>query len=189
MNSLTNDEWSYIMSFIENNNDKCNLLKACKQMGSCNFYFYGLVHLIKISKSIWYDKFINVIVHDLVALPLHIKSLTFSYYFDLPIKDYIPSSITHLSFGYFFDQPIKDCIPSGVTHLSFGHWFTQPIKDCITLGVTHLTFGYRFNQPIKDCIPSSVKYLEFKGKYKHSIEKSAITDVIIDGINIKKIEK
>jgi len=201
------DEWSYIMSFTENNNDKCNLLMVCKQMGNCNFYFYGLVCLTKINGSIWYDKFINVTINDLVTLPLHIKSLTFDKYFDKPINGYIPSSITHLTFGSCFNQPIEDCIPSSVTHLTFGWDFNQPINDCIPLGVTHLTFDYRFNQSIKNCIPlsvthltfsgnfnqpinnnipSSVRYLEFKGIYKHSIGNLMIPNIMINGKNIKK---
>jgi len=168
MNMLTNDEWGHIMSFIEKNNDKYNLLKVCKQMGDCNFYFYEQVHLTKISRSIWYDKFVNVMIDNLIILPLFVRKLTF---------------------GTQFNQSIKDCIPFDVTHLTFGYCFNQPIKDCIPFGVTHLIFGSCFNKPINNCIPPSVKYLEFKGKYKHPIKKSAITDIIIDGINIKKNEK
>jgi len=211
MDLLTNDEWSYIMEFIKDNNDKCNLLRICKQMGNCKFYFYERVYPKKYKRSMWYNKFINVIVDDLVTLPLHIKSLTFGYCFNEPIKYYniplgvihltfgchfnqpindcIPSSVTHLTFGSYFNQPIKDCIPFSVTHLTFGYLFNQQIKDCIPLSVTHLIFGYLYNQPIKDCIPSSIKYLEFRGKYQHPIEKSMIYDIVINGVNIKKNEK
>jgi len=197
MNPLTNDEWSYIMSFIENNNDKCNLLRTCKQIGNCDFYFYGRICLKKVNGSTWYDKFINVIVDDFVTLsprgltptslaeglplggltPTSLARLTFGNYFNQPIKDYISFGVTHLTFGlthltfgFLFNQPINECIPLGVTHLTFGYYFNQPINDCIPLGVTHLTFGSCFNKPIKDCIPSSVKYLEFKGNYGHPIE-------------------
>jgi len=149
------------MGFIEKNDDKYNLLKVCKKIGNCNFYFYEQIKLTRINKSKWYDKFINVIVNDLVTLPSHIKMITFSADFDKPIENYIPSSVTHLTFGYFFDKPIENYISSSVTHLTFGHNFDQPINNCIPSSVTHLTFGYFFEQPIKDCIPSSVTHLIF----------------------------
>jgi len=148
MNPLTNDEWGHIMSFIEKNNDKCNLLRVCKQMGDCNFFFYESINLVKIIKSNFYDKFINVTTDSLIRFPLSIKRLTFHYNFNQPIKDCIPFGVTHLTFGTYFNQPIKDCIPSGVTHLTFGNCFNQQIIDCIPSSVTHLTVGYHFSQPI-----------------------------------------
>jgi len=159
MNPLTTDEWSYIMSFIENNNDKYNLLKACKQMGNCKFYFYGLVYLQGIIRSSWYDNFINVIVNDLVTLPLHIKDLTFGHFFDKPINDYIPSCVTHLTFGTRFNQPINGCIPLGVTHLTFCHFFNQPINDCIPSSVTNLTFLGNYQHPIDFLFMRNIKII------------------------------
>jgi len=184
MYPLTNDEWSYIMGFVEKNNDKCNLLKVCKRMSNCKFYFYGPVDLTTMNGSIWYDKFINVIVDDLVTLPLHIKSLTFGWNFNEPINNYIPFGVTHLKFGNWFNQPINNCIPPSVTHLTFGSHFNQPIKDCIPSSVTHLTFDVCFDQSIKDSIPSSVKYYEFKKRYDYLIENPNIPF-----FRIKKNEK
>jgi len=140
MNLLTNDEWGYIMRFIEGNNDKYNLLRTCKQMGNCNFYFYGPVQLMKITKSIWFNNFINIDTND----------LTFDYLFNQPIKDCIPLGVTHLTFGSRFNQPINDCIPSSVTHLTFGYYFNQPIKDCIPPSVKYLEFNGKYRHPIEN---------------------------------------
>jgi len=174
MDQLTSDELSHIMSFIKRNNDKYNLLRVCKQMGNCRFYFYENIIQTEISESQFYNHFIDVTVNDTKKLPNSIKKLTFSVRFNNLIDNYIPLGVTHLTFNGYFKQLdskgnpssitqliIKDHIPSSVTHLQFGYNFNGRIDNCIPSGITHLTFGWNFNQPIKDCIPSSVTHLIF----------------------------
>jgi len=156
MNPLTNDEWSHIMIFIEKNNDKYSLLRVCKQMSNCKFYFYESVSLTKINISAFYNYFINVIVSDLTYLPIFVKYLTFGDCFNQPINNCIPSSVTHLVFCWDFNQPIDNCIPSSVTHLVFCNKFNQPVKNNIPESVINLTFRFDFYYGKNFYIPPTV---------------------------------
>ena len=134
---------------------------TCKDMSKCRFFFNERIKIEKIVTSNFFDHFVNIKVNNFnVPFPPFITHLTFSWWFDDPIDNRIPSTITHLIFGNNFNQSIENCIPSSVIHLKFDTFFNQPIKNNIPTSVTHLTFGWHFKQPVSD-IPSSVTHLFF----------------------------
>ena len=106
------DIWEYLMRFINCNKDKCNLLITCKTISKCRFIFTGKVNIESITKSNWFDHFINVCVNKLSKLPPMITHLTFDDRFNKSIQSYIPSTVMHLTFGEDFDKPIKGHIPT-----------------------------------------------------------------------------
>jgi len=168
MNLLTLDIWGYLSEFVKSNKDKCYLMMTCKEISECRFFFRKIIEIKKITNTIWFDHFTNVVVDDLVTLPKFIERLMFDS--DKPVNGYIPTSVNSLIFGRHFDWPIYNCIPSSVTFLVFGNYFNQPIKGCIPMSVTHLSFDYHFNQSIEDSIPSSVIELNFGFSFNQSIK-------------------
>jgi len=179
MNLLTLDLWGYLSEFINNDRDKCRLMMTCKKISKCRFYFYRLRDIYYAKKSRWFNHFTNVHnIHDINALPLSIKHLSFGNYFNKPFdSDKIPPSVTHVTFGNGFDQKV-DKFPPKITHLTFGFAFNQPIDNCIPYGVTHLTFNYYFNQNV-DNLPSSIVELSFGCRFNKPINNipSSVTNL------------
>jgi len=166
------DVWGHIISFIDCDKPKCNLLLTCKWISKCDFHFNQKISIRIIRYSRWFDKFTNIIIPmkmDMIKLPLSVTRLEFGDRFNKSLKKYIPSTVTHLKFGDRFNQPINNCIPSSVTHLKFGHDYDQSIKNCIPSSVTHLNFGHEFDQHISNNIPSSVTHLKLGYWFSHSI--------------------
>lgn len=174
MNILPGEIWQIIIEFIETNKDKCRMLMTCKDMSKCKFYFRQFIHInncIKITKSIWYNYFTNILCDNTnISLPKYTKKMIFSEFFSGPIiNGFIPSTVTHVKFNSFFNRPINNCIPSSVKHLIFGSTFNRPIENYLPTSITHLTFGFRFNHPIKNNIPTSVTHLVFGECFNQSL--------------------
>lgn len=175
------DIWGCILQFIKNNKDKCYLLVTCKGIFKCNFYFIQRIHIDKIGKLEWFDKFSNVemsMSHHLVKLPINTTSLMITTIESFPdpwsvnflLKPFIPTSVTHLEFDWKFNKLLDDFIPSSVTHLKLGASFNQPIENCIPSSVIEIMFGARFNQSVNN-IPSSVKCLNLHYFYNKPINE------------------
>jgi len=62
------DIWTVILSFIENNVDKFNLLISCKMIMQCPFTFNQAIHFFKIIDSSLFDKFTHVVVRNFNAI-------------------------------------------------------------------------------------------------------------------------
>src|SRR5690606_26746358 len=127
MNLLPLDIWEYLSEFINNDTDKCHLLRTCKGISKCAFYFYGLIDFDKINGTQWFDKYTNIIIKEkIINLPLFITHLTID---NNVLIDNIPSSVTHLYFNSRFKQPFKDVIiPSSVTDFSIQNFHRDSWK-------------------------------------------------------------
>lgn len=113
-------------------------------------------------------------------LPLTLKSLTISFYFDLNLDlrylsnltnldmssnrvfnrtlDYLPDSLMYLATSSAFNQRI-DLLPPNLSHLILGYSFNQRV-DHLPVNLLHLTFGAKFNKPIER-LPPNLKTLTF----------------------------
>src|SRR6266567_797911 len=93
------DIWTHIIKFIESDKIKCRTVMTCKGLSNSEVYFHEKIHIGRIIKSRWFDYFTNVVVSERSQLPVHIKRLTFGYFFKESINVYIPSTVTHLDIG------------------------------------------------------------------------------------------
>ena len=194
MDPLMIDIWGCILEFVKNNKDKCYLLMTCKEISKCNFCFTQRIHIDKIGKLEWFNKFTNIemsMSHYFTELPISTTNLMITTTESFPdpwsvnflLKPYIPSTVTHLEFDWQFNKPLGDFIPSSVTHLKLGASFNQPIENSIPSSVVEIMFGARFNQSVNS-IPSSVKCLKFHTFFNKPINglPSSVEKIIFRGI-------
>jgi len=119
---MNTDCWNIILQFIKSNKNKCNLLMTHKDMINCNVYFEEPIDLRNITKSTWFNNFINIIVNGKYdELPLSTKYVTFGNRFKYSDKGIFPQSVTHVKLNKKYCESVKDLIPSSVTHLQIGN--------------------------------------------------------------------
>ena len=179
---LSIDIFIYLAESFLDDYDKTKLIATTKEYYALRFKFtfnnivkYKMIHSVS-----YYDSFTNLIVSNTnLSLPKKIKSLTFSFYFDQPIKDWIPNTVNSVTFWSNYSKLTKGCIPNSVKYLTFDHYFNQSIKGCIPESIICLTFGFDFNQAIEDSIPDSVRCLTFGENFNQPI-KGCIPNSVID---------
>ncbi len=103
MDSLPLDVWGYLSEFIDNNTDKCNLMKTCKEISKCTFYFYDMIDCDKIIGSEWFDLFTFVYIKESITrLPLFVNQLHFGKKFRQSItQNNIPPTVYHIILAYY----------------------------------------------------------------------------------------
>ena len=184
------DAWSHIAKFIERDKDRCHLMITCKEMLKCSIYFDKEIHIDKIRKLYFFNKFTNILVDELVTLSLSVTHLTFSHKFNQNINDCIPSSVTHLTLGYRFAQSIEK-ISSSVTHLTIHSYeiFKKCINGHISSSITHIFFKmyhwYTFDLLKGSQVPTSITHIylySFNDYYDPGLIKMNITNDLFNGI-------
>jgi len=157
------DHWYHIASFIRNDKDKCKLMLTCKQISKYEFYFYDMILIDKIGKSIWFNKFTNILIYcNVQKLPLSINKLTFDEHFNSQITMKIPPTITHLSFGTYFQKSVDHCIPTSVIELTFGDYFGRSLENIPSSVITLNFHIYSVFGKFDKCnIPDSIRTINF----------------------------
>lgn len=170
------DIWYHILSLLNNDLDKINLIRTCKNMTQINVIFTEQHELIQIMKSSLYNNYSNIHVTSGIYLnnypdfsfPKNMRKIAFNDGFNQSIKGILSFGVTHITFGFMFRERIHGCIPSSVTHLSFGRYFRGHLYKTIPTSVTHLVLGHYFDTSLEYCIPN-VTHLTLDCSYRKNI--------------------
>ena len=131
--------------------------------------------ILKLFKNIKNINFGSSFDKDISYLPDHIEILRFSYnkYYQLfcefnqPIYK-LPISLKTIEFSYFFNQPIGknniSYLPNGIKKIFFGFSFNQPVLGLLPESVEYLEFGDKFQQILGTenlKLPKNLKKIKF----------------------------
>ena len=169
--NLYKDVWEIIISCVETNSDKFNILITCKDFLNYQCIFNQAVSIHKIRESKWFDKFTNVNIDDREYIPKNDQEFPLIVEKINIIFNCYDYSVSNKLISFQKPSSLQYHIPLSTKKISLV--YSRPNRRYPTAKIIEISWNYDSVISILNMIPLSVNTLFFEIRFKNAdLEKT-----------------